>query len=935
MRFEILGPLRVIKGGKAVDLTPYKLRVTLAVLIRNANQPVTDDLLVDALWGERPPASASANLRMYIHTLRRTLGSRERIARIASGYALSVNHGEVDAQHFVDLVMRKRGAGEDDDAAAAHATLSNALALWRGDAYEGLSECLPLRDEIVRLGELRLTAIEGRVSAGLELGRHGELVPELRALTAEHPLRERFREQLMLALYRSGRQAEALEVYRDTRRVLSGELGIEPGTGLRRLEAAVLANDPSLDLPVPVPSIAAPRRPERPAPQQLPPDVSGFSGRSGELDRLAGVLEETGTRSSTVVIASMSGMAGVGKTTLAVHWAYRVRDRFPDGTLFVDLRGYGRTGPAVRPEEVLDGFLRALHAPPAAIPTTLEERAAMYRSLLDGRRMLIVLDNAASSEQVKWLLPGAGGCVAVVTSRSGMSGLVVRTGAHRVPVDLLSQEESLSLLREVVGAARVDAEPGAAVELTRLCADLPLALRLAAERAAVRPHFTLAELAQELQDEHRRLDLLAVADDETMAVRAAFAWSYRALPPEVARTFRLLGLHPGPDLGLDAVVVLTGQDGRRAREQLDALTDAHLLQRTARGRYRLHDLLRVYARDRAHADETAAERDAAVRRILDWYLHTADATDRVLMPGRRRVPLDPPRPESEPAALDSADAALSWCERERLNLVAATRHAARTGRHDVAWKLPFTLWSYFSVRTRWADWIETHTIGLDVVRREGDRYAEAHLLTSIANAYRDVRRFDEAFERFGAAIAIGREMGEPWIEASARTLRSLAHSDLRRFEEGRDDCRSAQEIFRAIGDRWGEAWVLYQLGDICGKVGRPGEGIEHSGRALALFEQVGDTWGISRALWALGRAHRGLGHPTEAEDHSRRALTAARAIGNRLGEGLALFNLGELRNDVGDGATARRLWGQALGIFEQLGAPQADRVRARVAASER
>ncbi|WP_284466974.1 AfsR/SARP family transcriptional regulator [Actinomadura madurae] len=933
MRFGILGPLSVTEGGRTFELTSSKSRAVLAVLLRHANTPVSDDLLADALWGDRPPRSAAANLRMYVHTLRRTLESADRIARVPPGYALTVRPGELDAQRFADLVRQGREAGERADAVAAHAALSEALGLWRGDAYAGLDDLPSLRDEAVRLEELRLAAVEDRVSAGLDLGRHGELVPELRALAAEHPLRERFRAQLMLALYRSGRQAEALQVYRDTRRVLTEELGIEPGPRLRRLEEAVLANDPSLDLAAPVRAVPPPGQPAWPAPQQLPPGVAGFTGRAEELARLTGLVPEEGACPSTVVIASMSGMAGVGKTTLAVHWAHRLRDRFPDGTLFVDLRGYGRTGPPARPDEVLDGFLRALHVPPAAIPPALEERAAMYRSRLDRRRMLIVLDNAASSEQVGPLLPGTGDCMAVVTSRGSMSGLVVRTGAHRIPVGLLSREESLALLREVMGAGRVDAEPEASAEVARLCAYLPLALRLAAERAAVRPHLSPAELCRELQDERGRLDLLAAADDDSVAVRAAFRWSYRALPPDAARTFRLLGLHPGPDISLDAAAVLTAQERRRAREQLEALTDVHLLQETTHGRYRLHDLLRVYARDRAAADEPEPERDAAVRRVLGWYLSTADAADRVLMPGRRRVPMDPPPPECRPAALGSAAEALEWCEAERLNLVAATRHAAEAGMHDVAWKLPFTLWSYFSLRTRWTDWIVTHDIGLGSVRESGDRYGEAHLLTSIANAYREVRRFDEAFERFAAAIAIGREIGEPWIEASARTLRSVALADLRRFDAAMDDCEGAEETFRAIGDRWGEAWVRYQLGEICGKVRRPAEGIEHSRRALALFERVDDHWGASRALWALGRAYRDLGRREEAEDHSRRALDAARAIGNRLGEGFALLDLGKIKEDAGDGAAARRLWRQALGIFEQLGAPQAERVRARLAAS--
>ncbi|WP_165494969.1 AfsR/SARP family transcriptional regulator [Actinomadura roseirufa] len=927
-------------GEQAIELTPLKWRVLLAILLRQANKPVSNSSLVDALWGERPPRSALANLRMYVHLLRQALGTDDRIARIAPGYALTVNPGELDAHRFVDLVEQARKSTESADVLTANTTLREALGLWRGSAYEGLGECAPLREEAVRLDELRLAAIEERISTDLDLGRHDELVPELRVLTAEHPFREQFRAGLMLALCRSGRQADALQVYRDTRQVLDEELGIEPGPRLRHLEQAILANDPSLYAPVraaatgglPVPgSSAAGGVRAWSAPQHLPLDVSGFSGRADELARLGGLLPEVGTHPGTVVIASMSGMAGVGKTALAVHWAYRIREQFPDGALFVDLRGYDPSGVPAPPDEVLDGFLRTLQVPPESIPSRLEDRAAMFRSQLDRRRMLIVLDNAASSAQVRWLLPGSGDCLVVVTSRSSLSGLVASTGAYRLPIDLLSSAEAMDLLREVLGSARIDAEPEAAEELRRLCTNLPLALRLAAERAAVHAHLTLADLTRELADERDRLDLLAAPDDESTAVRAAFSWSYRALPADAARVFRLLGLHPGPDICLSAVAALTGLERQQVRGLLDTLTDVHLVQETARERYQLHDLLRVYARDVAHADEPAAERDAAVRRVLEWYLYTTDLVDRVIMPGRQRVPLDPPRPElrlSEPGSL--ADS-LEWCEAERINMVAAIRHAAQIGWHDIAWKLPYTLWSYFNVRSRWTDWITTHDLGLAAARQADDAFAECHLLASLGNAYRDVHRVDEAFDRFEKAITIARRIGERWIEAGARTLRSVAHRNLGQFGMAIDDCRAAQEIYDSIDDRWGEAWVLYQLGEIFEKIRRYDEAVEHCTRALALFESVGDHWGRGRTLWMLGQTYHGLGRLDESADYSHRALVTAREMGNRNGEAFALFILGELKDDTGDRESARRLWEQALALFEELGNPQAAKVRARMA----
>jgi DNA-binding SARP family transcriptional activator len=926
MRFQVLGPLVVSADGQAIGIRQFKWRTLLAVLLRQANRPVSADLLIDALWGERPPRSARTNLRVYVHRLRQVMDNEERISWIAPGYALTIHPGELDTDRFAELVGRARQASEAGDTAVADTMLREALGLWRGSAYEGLiDECPLLHDEAARLEELRLTALQDRLAIDLDLGRHGDIVPELRTLVAEHPLRERFRAQLMIALYRSGRQAEALQVYRDTWQILTEELGIAPSPQLRELEQAILTDAPSLNAPdAPSPTARHPV-----VPQQLPPDVSGFTGRHDELAQLDALLPETGEHSTTAAIGSVAGTAGVGKTALVVHWAHRVRDHFPDGVLFADLRGYDPTGLPARPVEVLERFLRALEVPPAAIPATLDERAALFRTQLSRRRMLVVLDNAATSEQVRWLLPGSAGCPVIVTSRSRLSALVARFGARRIPLGLLSQSEATTLVRRLLPPARVNAEPVATSELAKLCVNLPLALRLAAERISARPHLTLTDLIQELANERDRLNLLT-ADDDITAVRAALSWSYRDLDSDTARAFRLLGLHPGPDMSLAAVSALIGIGEHRARGLLHTLTDVHLLQETSRDRYQLHDLLRAYALERAEADDPARERDDAVCRVLDWYLHTADAADRILMPQRRHVPLDPPQPATRPPEMTSFSAALRWCEAERLNLLAATQYAAEIGRYDIAWKLPCSLWSYFNVRSRWSDWLSTHEIGIIAARRGNDKYGESLLLTGIANAYREVHRYNDAFDRFDQAIAVSRHIGESWVEAAACTLLSIAHRDLSQFDEARFHCQQALRLFRANGDPWGTAWALYTLGKICDDLRRHDQAIEPVQQALDLFSSTDDQWGKGRALILLGQVYRNLQHFTKATEYCRKALAITHEIGNRHGSALALYTLGKIQFDIGRNEAARESWRRALSIFEQLGAPQAAKARARL-----
>jgi NB-ARC domain-containing protein/tetratricopeptide repeat protein len=463
------------------------------------------------------------------------------------------------------------------------------------------------------------------------------------------------------------------------------------------------------------------------------------------------------------MIFVISGTAGVGKTALAVRWAHQLQDRFPDGQLYVNLRGY-HPGPPMTPEQALDCFLRALDVSVEKIPIGMDEKAGLYRSLLNGRRVLVVLDNANTVEQVRPLLPGSPGCLVVVTSRSQLAGLFIRDGAHRVSLDPLPPAEAVLLLRQIMGAARVDAEPDVAVKLARQCAYLPLALRISAERVVSRPHITLADLAGELANERDRLDVLAAHDDETTAVRSVFFWSYRTLPPAAAHIFRLLGLHAGPDISIPVAAVLAGTTPPQARLLLNVLTGVHLLEETGHDRYRFHDLLRVYAAERVATEETDHERDSAVRRLLTWYLHTADAAGRVLTPQWRYVPLDFPEAGFLPLVFTTYQQALEWCEAESANLVAATRHAAECGQHVIAWKLPAVLWNFFILRRHWADWITTHETGLAAARHLHDRYGEAWITNNLGGCYRCLGQFDEAINYLQQALVAWRELDDRWGE---------------------------------------------------------------------------------------------------------------------------------------------------------------------------
>jgi DNA-binding SARP family transcriptional activator len=722
MRFRVLGPLEVITGssGEPDTISAIRPRVLLAVLLSRANQPVPADELADLVWDGAPPAGAPEAVRALVMRLRRRLDPRAaaRIVTRSPGYVIEVSGDELDASRLETLTQQAGAAARTGEWASAARAAAEALALWRGTPLADIPSQL-LRDQWVpHLDQLHVQALDWRIEGDLFNGLHEQLIPELRNLTARQPLRERFHSHLMLALYRSGHRAEALSAYQRARDILVTELGVEPGAGLRDLHQRILSADPALAVAGPVHLPQA--DPEQGAPRALPPAVPGFTGRSAELKALSRLLGRSGEHApDTVLISAIGGTAGVGKTALAVHWAHQVAGRFPDGQLYVNLRGYD-PDQMVPAADALAGLLRTLGVPGPDIPPDPAGRAARYRSLVAGRRMLVLLDNVRSVQQVRLLLPGTPGCVTLVTSRDSLAGLVARDGAVRLDLDLLPTAEAVSLLRALIGERARD-DPAATQDLAVQCSRLPLALRIAAELAAARPAVPLAGLVRELDDQQRRLDLLDAVDDSHTGVRTVFSWSYAHLDEVTARMFRLLGLHPGLDLDRYAAAALTGATAGQAERILDALTRAHLTQLTGPGRYGMHDLLRAYARGLACADDTEDDQRAALTRLFDYYLHSVATAMDALYPGERHRRPRIPTPATRPPPVTDPASALAWLDAERATLVAVAVHTASHGWASHATRLAASLFRYLDSGGHYPVAVTIHGQARLAARHMGDR----------------------------------------------------------------------------------------------------------------------------------------------------------------------------------------------------------------------
>jgi DNA-binding SARP family transcriptional activator len=939
VRFDVLGPLRAGWGDAELNLGPLQRRVVLAVLVLHANRPLGREQIIDAVWGPAAPAYAVNLLQKHVSALRRALeparsdgGPSQLLTWTDAGYLLTVPDGGLDLDRFDREVRRARAARAAGDLRLAAEALRAALALWRGPVCDGLSS--PFLDaERDRLADRRLGVIEERIEVDLAIGNHADLVAELRHLVSSQPLRERLRGMLMLALYRSGRQAEALAAFHDARRHLVDELGVEPSPQLQRLHQQILAADPALSLPGPgsedAPAFAAEDAPAPPTPAQLPYGMPDFTGREAALERLHGLLANDGPGGPRGGIVAITGTAGVGKTALAVHWAQQVRDRFPDGQLYVNLRGFDPTGFAMEPAEAIRGFLDAFAVPPQLIPVNVEAQAALFRSLLAGRRVLIVLDNARNTDQVRPLLPGSATCQVLVTSRNQLTGLVAGEAAHALVVDLLSAAEARQFLARRLGAERVAAEPRAIDEIITRCARLPLVLAIVAARAATRPGFPLAVLADQLRDARGSLDAFD-GDDQATDVRAVFSWSYRTLTSEAAQLFRLIGLHPGPAITVAAAASLAGISRREAATLLAALARAHLVDEQIPGRFAFHDLLRAYAAEQAHAHDPEPVRRAALIRMLDHYLHSADGADQLLNPHRPPLDVGTPEPGTTPEEFTGHGPALAWFTAEHPVLLAAIEQAAATGFDVHTWRLASTLTTFFDRRGHWLDSITTQRAALAAAQRLDDRPAQARAHRNLARAYLQLGRDRDADGHLGQALDLYAGLGD--AASQARTRLNLALTAERQGDPAQalDHVQQALELFRAAGDRVGQADALNAVGWYNAQLGSHQKALGYCLEALELHRETGDRVGEAYTWDSLGFAHRQLGNYEEAGACYEHARDLWRDLGDRYYVANTSTRLGDVHDDAGDYDAAYAAWQQALAILDEFGHPDADGVRARL-----
>lgn len=922
VRFGILGPLEVRVDGRPVRLHGPRQERVLAALLLDAGQVTSIDRLVDIVW-DTPPASARRQIQDLVARLRRTLVAAgapdDVIVTHRGGYLL--RPPALDYTEFEETVAAARGAVSVDDAAAVE-LFRRALRLWRGEPLAGLN-CPALDGAAAALHERRLAVVEECVEVELSLGRHHELVAELVALVERHPLRETLVALLMRALAAAGRPADASETYRRLRERIAEELGIDPDPRLRRLHEQILRTAADADAPGPA-SDTAPLAPTTP----LPMDVYGFAGRERELAWLDGLPALAGRQPTAVIVAVVSGGAGVGKTTLAVHWAHRVRDRFPDGCLYVDLRGFGPHGAAVTPGAAVRGFLAALGVPPGRFPPTVDAQIALYRSMLAGRRVLLVLDNARDAEQVRPLLPGSPGCVVVVTSRSRLPGLVAGEGARPLPLDLPSVAEAREMLARRLGAARVDAEPEATEKIIDGCGRLPLALAVAAARAAVRPDFPLASVAEEVRD--ARLDALDTGDPATQ-VRAVFSWSYRTLSAEAARLFRLLGALRGPAIGLAAVTSLAGLPKSTTRRLLAELTDANLVTEPTPGRYTLHDLMRVYADELGRECDPPREREAALRRLFDHYLNTAAENSLRLDPHSSTAVHRLPCGEAGPAVPSGADDAAAWFRAEHAALIAAVEHAAASGFDDHAWRLARTLITYLDQRGHWHDMVTVLTLAVEATRRMGDDRGLADAHRSLSWIYGRLDRPDTARDHAERALALYGRLGDRIGRAYTHACLSGVFERAGRYRDALAYAERALTLFTEAGARGPRARALATIGWMHARLGDHRTALDYCERGLAEQEEAGDRRGQANTWDSLGYIHHHLGDHRRAVACFTRALDLLGEDGDRLTAAETLLHLGDAHRALGEDGEAARSWRRALDVLEDFGHPDADAARERLA----
>ncbi|MEV0569293.1 BTAD domain-containing putative transcriptional regulator [Dactylosporangium sp. NPDC050588] len=869
LRFRLLGSLEADIGGQLVDLGHGRQRSVLAVLLVDANTVVSVSQLLERIWADRPPQRARETLYSYLSRLRRALSVTGEAGphRRSGGYVLAVDPSAVDLVQFHRLAMSARTADDGD----ALALFDQALALWRGEAFAGLDSPWlgALRDQ---LSQHRFAVELDRNDVALRRGRHAELLPGLAARARAYPLDERLAGQLMLALYRSGRQADALGHYERTRRLLVEELGADPGPALRELHQRILTEDAAFATPATAGS--EPPTVTPPLPRQLPAPPRLFVGRSRELARLTEMLGHRPGSEPTMPIVTITGAGGIGKTWLALRWAHDNLHRFPDGQLYLNLHGFSRSGRRQSPAMAIRSLLEALAVAPSAIPSDLHAQTALYRSLVAGKRMLIMLDNAYDADQVRPLLPGSAGCAVVVTSRNQLPGLVATDGAQPLVLHVLAPAEARDLLTRRLGSESAADRPSVD-RIVAACVGLPLALSIVAARAATNPAVPLGALADDLVHNRGNLDAFAGGDPDA-DLRAVFSWSYHALDADAARVFRLLGVHPGPTVTAPAVASLAGLTGGRARSLLEELVRANVAILLTPGRYALHDLLRTYATEIVEADD---DRQVALHRMLDHYLHTAYAGALLIEPHREPISLPPARPGVTAEQFAGQAEALEWFVTEQSVILTAVDQAAEAGYDGHVWRLAWATATFLSRGARWQDLTATQRVALASAERARDLVGQAH-------AHRDL---------------------------------ALACNHTGRPEDATAHLQRAFDLFGELGDHVGQAYTCLFLGWVCEWQGRQRGALRHDERALALFQAAGHKVGQAKALNAVGWDHAQAGDYRQAISYCQLALTLHEALDNRTGAAKTWDSLGYAHQRLGRHELAIECFGHALALYRSTG----------------
>lgn len=923
MRLGVLGSLRLAVSGREVSLRSALQRRLLAVLACHANTTVPRTRLVDALW-EAPPESAADNLRQYVSQLRRQLGGSDRIVHERDGYRLVVQDSELDAARFEEAILAADHALSDGDDSRAEELLGEAVGLWRGNhAYVEVAEVPSVLPEVRRLAEARIRAIEQRCELRLRRGDHDRLVPDLAGLVSEHPLRERLRCQWALALYRAGRQDEALEACRDGHRVLVAELGIEPGRPLRDLEQAMLRQDPDLD-PVDSEPARSPGDNAAVRPAELPADPSTFTGRTTETDRLCAMLSRSPERASMPVVV-VAGVGGVGKSTLATRIAHRIVDDYPDGQLYVNLHGATPEVEPVAPIAALAGLLRSLGVSDSAIPSDVDEAAARFRSVTAGRRLLMLFDNALDAAQVRPLLPASTTCGVIVTSRRSLASL---DGATIQPLGVLDDIGSAALLSNLIGKPRAAAEPEAVGDIVHACGRLPLALRIIGARLTAQPNAALRPLANRLADERGRLSQL---EADELGIRASFWVSYRDLGETTARVFRRMSLLDCADLDAAAITALAGLTADETADALERLVDVQLVESQAPGRYRMHDLIRLFARERAKRCDTEKERADAVYRGISQYLATARAISRTIEPTSRwRLAYGPEVEAHDDAAASGTESANSWVDAEVGNLVRLVRQSTTCadGGPELAIALTAAILVPFVRRTRWHELVE---IGGIAVTSAADVEPALRGLACDALAwgkvlledYRDVAAYASE------GLAAFREAGEHQGETIQLIRLCRAHSMLENLDEALDHGQRALKVARRHGDRSSEGKALSHLGLVYMREGRIVDSTDTHVEALEAARVAGDSILEWTALANLAEAHRRAGRPDTALPYFERALERAHTTSGSgwSFEAVLWWNIGRAHRDRGDVDRAHEYWRASLDLLYGLGLVDDDELR--------